>query len=548
MNNQTFIGIINNIALLFTILLVYSIIPLDRLKNKYLYKFFIGIGAGAVGLAVMSTPVIFGPGIVFDSRSILITMSGVFLGFIPTFITALFTSVHRLIQGGTGAITGVVVIFSSGILGLTYRYVRFNKGINGWIRRWVELYLLGLIVHSVMILWFFLMPYDVAMELIRSLGLIIIVVYPLGTTLLGVLFFQQHDKDEMAIKVKESERKLEYLSFHDPLTDLYNRRYYELILKELDQEKYYPLTIMMGDVNGLKLVNDSLGHDAGDQLILKVSRILNESCRENDIIARVGGDEFMILLPNTDIDVAESISKAIMEKSLDEYLDSTVISISVGCATKYLVKENIKMVIKDAEDKMYKTKLIDGPIVRKETIDAIINSLFKRDENSEAHSRRVSDICVQIGNKMELSESDLRDLRMMGMLHDIGKVAIPTRILKKQDSLSEDEWIEMRKHPEVGYRILSSVKDTSDILECVIAHHERWDGNGYPRGINGEKIPLLARILSIADAYDAMTSERPYRNKLSKEEAVSELKNNSGSQFDPNLVEIFINDVLHTIA
>lgn len=344
---------------------------------------------------------------------------------------------------------------------------------------------------------------------------------------------------------KEMENKLEYLSYHDQLTGLYNRRFFENELKRLDVEENLPLTIVMADVNGLKLVNDSFGHAAGDELLKKVSEIIKKGCRYNDIIARLGGDEFVILLPKTDIYETEQIVKNINALALKETVSAVNISISFGYGTKKKEEEKIEEILKKAEDYMYKKKLFESPSMRGKTIGAIISTLHEKNKREEEHSHRVSMLCQDMGHALGLTESETEELKTIGLLHDIGKIAIEENILNKSEELTEDEWQEIKRHSEIGYRILNTVNDMLEISEYVLYHHERWDGKGYPKGLKGEEIPLQSRIITIIDAYDAMTSQRSYRSALPEESAIEELKINAGTQFDPDLVRIFIEKVLN---
>ncbi|PIH03507.1 HD domain-containing phosphohydrolase [Clostridium combesii] len=344
---------------------------------------------------------------------------------------------------------------------------------------------------------------------------------------------------------KEMENKLEYLIYHDQLTGLYNRRFFENELKRLDVEENLPLTIVMADVNGLKLVNDSFGHAAGDELLKKVSEIIKKGCRYNDIIARLGGDEFVILLPKTDIYETEQIVKNINALALKETVSAVNISISFGYGTKKKEEEKIEEILKKAEDYMYKKKLFESPSMRGKTIGAIISTLHEKNKREEEHSHRVSMLCQDMGHALGLTESETEELKTIGLLHDIGKIAIEENILNKSEELTEDEWQEIKRHSEIGYRILNTVNDMLEISEYVLYHHERWDGKGYPKGLKGEEIPLQSRIITIIDAYDAMTSQRSYRSALPEESAIEELKINAGTQFDPDLVRIFIEKVLN---
>ena len=239
---------------------------------------------------------------------------------------------------------------------------------------------------------------------------------------------------------KKSEQQVIYLSYHDQLTGLYNRRFYEEELNRIDTASNLPLTIVMGDVNGLKLINDSFGHVMGDELLMKVAEVLKKGCRKGDIIARLGGDEFVILLPKTDAYETQQIIKNISDLSLIEKVGSVDISISFGCETKNTEEEIIEEIFKKAEDHMYKKKLFESPSMRGKTIGAIIRTLHEKNKREEQHSHRVSELCKSMGELLELHEYGIQELKTVGLLHDIGKIAIDENILNKPGKLTEEEW------------------------------------------------------------------------------------------------------------
>jgi len=344
---------------------------------------------------------------------------------------------------------------------------------------------------------------------------------------------------------KKAERELMYMNYHDQLTGLYNRRFFEEELKRLDTERNLPISIIMADVNGLKLFNDAFGHAEGDKLLVKAAEIIRKELREDEILARLGGDELVILLPRTDSEEANKIVNRIRASISNIRLKSIELSISFGWATKNSADQHMNDILKNAEDYMYRNKLFESPDIREKRIKAIINSFYDNNSEEEQHSKRVSSLCEATGAAMGMDEAALKELRTLGLLHDIGKIAIDNSILNKSDQLTKEEWNEIRRHPEIGYRILSSVNDMAELAEFILAHHERWDGKGYPKGIKGTDIPLQARITAVADAYDAMTSKRAYRDPLPESAAVDELEKNAGTQFDPEIVRVFINKVIN---
>jgi diguanylate cyclase (GGDEF)-like protein/PAS domain S-box-containing protein len=330
--------------------------------------------------------------------------------------------------------------------------------------------------------------------------------------------------------------EIEFLSFHDHLTGLYNRRYLEEEMARLDVPRRLPITLVMGDLNGLKMTNDAFGHAAGDELLKQTTKVLKHCFRQDDIICRYGGDEFVAVLPNADSKTAEAIIARVLTEITQMQSDKGILSISFGWDTKYEEAQSLTEVLKNAEDFMYKRKMLESPSVRNATINTIIKTLYEKNSREEAHSKRVSELSARIGYAISLSESEINKLRTTGLLHDIGKILVPDAVLEKPSKLTEEEWAEIKRHPETGYRILNGSAELIELAETVLQHHERWDGTGYPKGLSSEDIQIYARIIAIADAYDAMTSKRPYRDEMSPEAAIAELKRCADVQFDPKIV------------
>ncbi|MHB1367223.1 MAG: HD-GYP domain-containing protein [Eubacteriales bacterium] len=339
---------------------------------------------------------------------------------------------------------------------------------------------------------------------------------------------------------KEQRNKIEYLSFHDSLTGLYNRRFFEEEMHRLDSERNYPISIIMGDVNGLKLTNDIFGHTYGDKLLETIAKIINKVCRPEDIISRWGGDEFVVLLPNTNSGDAEEIITRIKEEFAKEQIKSIRGSISLGTETKYNITQNIGYILNKAEEKMYVAKAIERDKFKNSVIESIIKTLHDNSQREKIHSNRVSELCVDMGKKLNLSDSDTKKLTIAGYYHDIGKIVLSTELLNKVHHLTEEEWNEIKKHPVIGYRILNSFDQTLDIAEIVLSHQERWDGTGYPKGLKGDEIPMISRIISIAESYERRFAEAVGDEQDKEKKATEELRKAAGTHFDPALTEIFI--------
>ena len=232
-------------------------------------------------------------------------------------------------------------------------------------------------------------------------------------------------------------------------------------------------------------------------------------------------------------------------RKCEEYSTNMMpLSISMGAATKEDISKTLKQLLKEAEDNMYQHKLTKNQSVRSSIINSLVRALQEKDYETEEHTKRMTEYALQFGQLLNLPDSKIVELRLLATLHDIGKIAIPDHIMLKPSSLTKKEWEIMKKHSEIGYRIALSSTELTIIAKDILHHHEKWDGTGYPYGLVKGKIPLFSRVISVIDAYDAMSNNRPYRKAFTRKTVMDEFKRCRGSHFDPELLDVFVDQVL----
>jgi diguanylate cyclase (GGDEF)-like protein/PAS domain S-box-containing protein len=345
---------------------------------------------------------------------------------------------------------------------------------------------------------------------------------------------------------RRTEERLIYLGMRDTLTGLYNRTYFEEYMHRLEKEDLSRVGIIACDLDGLKLVNHSFGHEVGDKLLKTAAGIIRRCSSPFGTVARIGGDEFTVLFQDVDPVLIEKISNK-MRRALAKYNRANPklpLSISIGIAVGAETSSSMADLIREADNSMYREKLLNSRSARNAVLQILMRTLEARDFLTEGHLNRLQAMVTRLATVVGMSESKVSALRLLAQFHDIGKVGIPDLILFKPASLSAEEVLEMRRHCEIGHHIALASPELAGIAEWILMHHECWNGSGYPLGLKGEEIPLECRILAVADAYDAMTSTRPYRNALDCSAAVAELQRCAGTQFDPLLVSRLVPELL----
>jgi diguanylate cyclase (GGDEF)-like protein/putative nucleotidyltransferase with HDIG domain len=341
---------------------------------------------------------------------------------------------------------------------------------------------------------------------------------------------------------KQMHKNLEELKNRDILTNLLNRNAFDEFFFSTNQDIYYPISIATCDSNTFQVINTSFGYDVGNDVLKNISNILIEYTKDKPDLKpyRIGGDEFALIMLNTSYKEAKEMISELQSQINHIMKFDFDINISCGISTSITNKTSLFDTFNEALADMMSNKIYDGSSISIKTIDVIMNTLFEKSKRERMHSERVSVIAKKIAEKFSLGTAFTNRVALAGKLHDIGKITVAEEILDKPGKLNSQEWQRIQKHPETGFKILSTVPEYLDIANVVYAHHERFDGKGYPRGLKANQTPLESRIIGVADAFDAMTVTRPYRTALTIDEAIKEIKDFSGTQFDPLVVEKFL--------
>lgn len=333
------------------------------------------------------------------------------------------------------------------------------------------------------------------------------------------------------------EELLFYSRFHDNLTGLYNRSHFSE--NEKDIQRLPAISVIMTDINGLKLINDTYGRETGDLLLKEYAKILRQSFEKNDLIYRWGGDEFLIITKNAVESKSWKLCNRLIKKCENTRFKNIPLSISIGVTSKQH-NEGISKTLNRAEDLMYRNKLNESKSSKSLIMKTLIQTLSEKSYETHEHIERMISVGNVFAKKLQLCPNEITRLNTLIILHDVGKINIDSRILLKDTKLSDTEWKDIMKHPEIGYRITHATEEFAFIAEDILAHHEHWDGMGYPRGLKQGDIPYLSRILSLIDSFDVMYNGRPYKQKMPLDAIVQEIISCSGKQFDPRLAEEFV--------
>jgi diguanylate cyclase (GGDEF)-like protein len=439
-------------------------------------------------------------------------------GSIPFYII-LFSLMGAAVLSGIRrmAFISFYIIIACSLVILEYKYPSIIIGYSGKLERYIDI-LIGLVT------------------IVVANAVVFVVI-------LNCYRKEQEQAKKYLEKSQQVQEDLLYLSYHDALTDLYNRTYFEKVMTDLEGEILCDFGVFAVDIDGLKFVNDTFGHEQGDFMLVRAAKILRSTFRSEDIIARIGGDEFAVIVQGISLDTMENLYKRIRDNVQAENVkkSETVIPLQLSSGYAYSggAEQSIRKLLRDADNKMYREKLYHKGAAEGSIIKTVKKMLLTRNYDTGIHGERLKKIVVPFAIAAGLSESKLADIQLFGEFHDVGKIGVFGRILHKPGPLDKDEREQIQRHCEIGYRIAQTSTELKPISDWILKHHEWWNGEGYPLRIKGEQIPIECRIVAIADAYDAMMSERPYRKALDHKAANAELVRCAGTQFDPELVKLF---------
>ena len=326
----------------------------------------------------------------------------------------------------------------------------------------------------------------------------------------------------------------------DMLTQLYSKNSFYSEMDKLLTKDVYPVTMVICNANGIGLVNDVFGWKKGNEFLRQAADLLRDNLPHTAVLARLADGDMVAALVQTEQEYARRLFENIREQYQEGNDTGINTDIEYGIAVIRDASVSMEDALREASESMRTKKLMNQSSQKSSLLDSLTQTLTESDYETEEHVERTREMAIRLGKALRLTDGDLGKLALLAVLHDIGKIAIPHSILLKPGKLTDAEWEIMKTHTEKGYRIASASKELQPIGQYILHHHERWDGGGYPGGLVGEEIPLLSRIITVVDSHDVMVHDRPYHKAMSGEAAEAELRRCAGTQFDPNLVEVFL--------
>lgn len=347
--------------------------------------------------------------------------------------------------------------------------------------------------------------------------------------------FVFHDITSMRKTYFDLEKSLLY----DSMTGLYNQQSYLQQVPQWDNNRYWPVAVAICNINGLRMINDQYGLEYGDTVMKQLAYFVKMHAGEESYIAKLEGGDILAVIESTSYNEAVELCEDIKKDMEGFYSRDVLIHIEYGVAVKEDAEVTMEQVVQEAKASMQNKKMLRDNSMSSSLVDSLKQTLSESDYETEEHVERTREMAARLGKALSLSDTDIGKLELLAIMHDIGKVAIPHQVLLKKEKLNDQEFEIMKQHTTKGYRIAKASPELSGIAECILSHHEKWDGTGYPNRLAGDNIPLLARIISAVDSHDVMVHDRPYHHAMPEEDAIKELRRCAGTQFDPHIIEVF---------
>ena len=500
LSRSAFVSLVYNAALLLVLNFLYDLIARHFRHPSLRFRLLTGLMLGLISIAVMIAAWRLSGGVIFDTRSVVLSMGTLFYGTIPGLIGGVIAAVYRASQGGAGAVMGVSVIAMSVVVGAVWRRWRHVATRDLGV---LELYLLGLTVHICMLLLAFTLPWPSPLATLRQIIVPVIVIYPLASVLLGLLMIDQRRRRRSEKALRESERRFAAFATHMPG---------RLWIRDRDLRYLYVNPQLAADLGGVE--RDFLGRSPEEVWDAKTAAGPRDLCRRAfdgevvDVVERWPD--------KADAGYFRSLVFAVGGEGDAAMLGGLMFDVTEQHAAQEELSRHAEAL----------RRTVDGAVV------AMSHVVETRDPYTAGHERRVAELAVALAAGMGMAAADCEGLRMAGLIHDIGKIAVPAEILSKPGRLSVVEFDLIKQHPRAGYDILEAIEFEQPVAQMVLQHHERLDGSGYPRGLAADAILPEARILAVADVVEAMISHRPYRAALPLDAAMAELQNGAGRRYD----------------
>ncbi len=500
---DAFKDLLSNAALLLVLVYVYDLLARRLSQRSLAFRLITGLVLGGISIALMASALVLGGGIIFDTRSVALSVGTLFYGTLPGAIAGLIAAVYRAAMGGEGAVMGVSVIASSVAVGALWRRWRHVARRDPGI---LELYLFGLTVHVVMLALTLTLPDP--LTTLRGIALPVIVIYPLATVVLGLLMIDARRRRQAEHALRESEQR--FASFAEFMPGR--------------------LWIRDGQLRFL-YVNPRLAASLGsaaDELLGKAPEDLSDpemAAVTRGLCERALAGESVDLIERWPDEPGGRFYRSLVFPIAHESGAPLLGGLMFDVTKEYTAEQELKQRAADLQ------RTLEG------AVQAVSNIVEARDPYTAGHQRRVAQLSAAIAARMGLSEYEREGLRLAALIHDIGKVAVPAELLSKPGRLTEIEFWLIKAHSTAGHDIISGIEFEQPIADIVLQHHERLDGTGYPHGVSGSDIRVEARVLAVADVYEAMVSHRPYRPALTPEVAIGELREGAGRLYDADAVD-----------